>query len=499
MRITFEKRDAKLLSKQTVLVAVFENEDPLAPLAKNLDEVEIRAAKRRLKTAKFTGKESQTAVFQTSSKKAPETVVWMGLGKKCDSTPESLLTLGVCAVRKLEANKSASGILVLPEMKDQERALSVRLVANGAVRAAYAFDRYKSEKKKEHVTKIVLALETVASKKRLNDALKLGVATAEAANAIRDLINEPPSTMNPKSIAVALRKLFAGTGVRVQIHDQKWLAKNRFHAHLAVGRGGVNPPTLVKLTYNKGPKSQKPTALVGKGVTFDSGGLSLKPWRSMTTMKCDMGGAATVAGVFLALAQLKARVNAVGYLGFAENMTGSRAYKPGDVLKGRSGKTIEVINTDAEGRLVLSDALAYASEQKPKRIIDLATLTGACMVALGSDVAGLFSDDDELVEGVEVSADANGEPVWRLPMIKHYFKTFKSDVADMKNIGGDYGGAINAALFLQQFVDEEIPWLHIDIAGPAFGEKGGGGSPMDLKGGTGAYVLSLTDYLMTNR
>ncbi len=262
---------------------------------------------------------------------------------------------------------------------------------------------------------------------------------------------------------------------------------------MAVGGGSARPPRLILLRYDGGD-SEPPIALVGKGVTFDSGGLSLKPSDSMTDMKCDMAGAATVLGVLHALARLGVKRNVIGVCGLAENMVSGRSYKLGDVIQTRSGKTIEILNTDAEGRVVLADTLNVAIQQKPKVMVDLATLTGACMVALGREVAGLMANDQSVCDAVQAAARTEGEPVWQLPMFQLYDEKVKSKVADIKNIGeGRWGGAITAAKFLENFVGQ-TPWLHIDIAGPAFADSP---KPHRDAGATGAMVRTLVRWIET--
>ena len=262
---------------------------------------------------------------------------------------------------------------------------------------------------------------------------------------------------------------------------------------LAVSRGGPEEPRFIKLRYAPTGRPKKKIALIGKGLTFDSGGLSLKPAKSMQTMKIDMSGAAAVLGTMYAVSQIKPRVQVTGYVPSSENMPSGTAQKPGDVIRYRNGKTVEVLNTDAEGRLILADALIAAREDKPDVIIDLATLTGACMVALGSQVAGLFSNDEKLTDDLMASGRKAGERLWPMPLVEEYKTDIKSNIADIKNIGGGYGGAITAALFLQEFV-ADTPWAHLDIAGPAFSERA---LPHVPRGGTGFGVRTLINYVLS--
>jgi leucyl aminopeptidase len=323
------------------------------------------------------------------------------------------------------------------------------------------------------------------------DSVAQGRILGEAINLTRRLVNEPPSVIFPESFANEAARIANETGMEIEIWDQARLEKERCGALLAVARGSSRPPRMVILRY-RGPGSSNTPQLgwIGKGVTFDSGGLSLKPTEGMTTMKCDMAGAATVLGAMQAVALLKLPIHIVGLMGLVENMPGDSAFQLGDVLKARNGKTIEVLNTDAEGRLVLADVLTVAVEQKAEKLIDLATLTGACVVALGMDVAGLMTNNQTWCDQLRDAADRCGEPVWQLPMFAEYGEQIKSPIADMKNTGdGRWGGAITAAKLLEQFIDDR-PWIHIDIAGPAYLEKPK--SWMDI-GGSGALVRTLVE------
>jgi leucyl aminopeptidase len=312
----------------------------------------------------------------------------------------------------------------------------------------------------------------------------------EAVALTRRLVNEPANKIYPESFADAAVDVAKRFGLKVEVWDEARLQDERCGSLLAVARGSTRPPRLVILRYDGGRPGDAPLALVGKGVTFDSGGLSLKPSDSMKTMKCDMAGAATVVGAMQAIAQLQLPVNVIGLVGLVENMINGDSYKLGDVLTARSGKTIEVLNTDAEGRLVLADVLDVAIERGAAKIVDLATLTGACLVALGMDTAGLMTNDQAWCDEVAAAARLCGEAAWQLPMFPEFGEQIASKVADIKNVGeGRWGGAITAAKFLEEFVQGK-PWVHIDIAGPSFLE-----SPkawLDA-GGSGAFVRTLVE------
>ena len=326
----------------------------------------------------------------------------------------------------------------------------------------------------------------------LSDAmLKRGSTIGDSLNHTRRLVNEPPAVLFPESFAEKACKLLHGSEISIELWDENRLADEGCRAILAVGAGSAKPPRLLMMRYNGGG-DEKPLAIVGKGVTFDSGGLSLKPSDSMADMKCDMAGAATVVGVMHAIEKLGVKRNVIGFCGLAENMVSGSSYKLGDVIETRSGKTIEILNTDAEGRVVLADTLDVAIQHNPRAMVDLATLTGACMVALGNEVAGLMTNDQKLCDQIKASALQEGEPVWQLPMFELYDEKVKSKVADIKNIGeGRWGGAITAAKFLENFVGD-VPWLHIDIAGPAFADRP---KPYRDAGATGAMVRTLIRWI----
>ena len=355
---------------------------------------------------------------------------------------------------------------------------------------SYSFEKYKSKKKTDTSIKIDVCVDkTDKFKKEFQSfsSVKDGVFLA------RDLVSEPPNELNPKHYTEEILKL-TKLGLKIEVFGEKDLKKMGMNSLLRVGQGSSNETFLVTIKWNGKKEKGKPLCFVGKGVCFDTGGISLKPARFMEEMKYDMGGSAVVVGLMKTLALRKAKVNAVGVVGLVENMPGSNAQRPGDIVKSYSGKTIEVLNTDAEGRLVLADALAYAEKEfKPKFIIDLATLTGAIIIALGEEYAGLFSNDDKLSEQLFKIGNTINEKVWRLPLHKNYDKLMNSKYADVQNINYAGGaGSITAAQFLQRFVSKEIPWVHLDIAGMAFSKKA---ASINSGGATGFGVRLLNDLI----
>jgi len=396
--------------------------------------------------------------------------------------------------------KSGAAVLVVPSsLADRVGSAggAVQAVVEGAVLAGYRFVSHKSDDEGGGIERFVVAGAGLDAPE-LAEGARRGVVVADAVCLARDLVNEPPSSLTPTRFAEAAEEHAAGrSGVTVEVWDEQRIIDERLGGLLGVARGSAEPPRLVKVAYEPADPvtvdGRVPhVILVGKGITFDSGGLSLKTADGMTTMKTDMSGAAAVLAAVSACADLGVRVRVTAIAPTTENMPGGRATKPGDVLTIRNGRTIEVLNTDAEGRLVLADGLSLATELQPDAIIDLATLTGACVVALGMSIAGVFGSDDALVGRVRAASDRAGEGTWRLPLPEEYRSHIDSEIADMKNIGkGAQAGAISAALLLAEFVGE-VPWVHLDIAGPARSDEDSG---ILAKGGTGFGVRTLLELL----
>ncbi len=340
--------------------------------------------------------------------------------------------------------------------------------AEGILLGNYNFDIYKSSKSKPSKLTVNLVGDNI---KLINKNIKEAELLIESVYFARDLSNEPAITVTPQELASRSRKELTKLGVSVTIFNKQELKKRKMTAILAVGDASAHPPLMMVMRYKPKVKAKKKIALVGKGVTYDSGGLSIKPSDAMLEMKGDMAGAATVIGTIYAAAKAKLPIELIGVVPAVENMLSGNSYKPGDIVMASNGKSIEVGNTDAEGRVILADALHYASKEKPDEIIDFATLTGACLVAIGDFVAGLFTNYDTLAEKLSNSGNRTHERVWRLPLWHEYGKLIESDIADVKNVGPRWGGAITAAKFLEHFVDENIPWAHIDLAGPSLKHK----------------------------
>lgn len=424
--------------------------------------------KRAAAAASFKGKTGTALdILAPEGLKAARLIV-IGTGKESALKGNDFLKFGGLAASKLKAGVTAMTIMaeLTTGAMTSEQAVAI---ASGLRLRAYKFDRYKTRKKdgEEGALRadVSLAVGDAAAAKK---AFASAGAVVDGVIIARDLVNEPPNVLFPEEFArraSQLKKL----GVKIEVLDVKAMQKLGMGALLGVGQGSARPSRTVIMRWDGGKKGEAPVAFVGKGVCFDTGGISIKPAGSMEDMKGDMGGAACVVGLMHALAARKAKVNAIGAIGLVENMPDGNAQRPGDIVTSMSGQTIEIINTDAEGRLVLADVLWYvAKKTKPKFMVDLATLTGAIVVALGTDHAGMFSNNDELAERLLAAGIESGEKVWRLPLGPEYDKLIDSQFADMKNTGGRHGGSITAAQFLQRFVDG-TPWAHLDIAGTAMG------------------------------
>lgn len=403
------------------------------------------------------------------------TRVLVGVGSSEKIAPNVFRRAAAAFVRRARRHVKAGfdlseALAVLDDAADGPELATaiVSAVSEGLLLGSYSFSVYKKPAADEASSTVTVAVGERAGK--LAKAMTPARTVASAVAFARDLVNEPGGTLTPTEFAKRSAARAKDAGLQVQIMDEKAIARARLGGLLAVNQGSTEPPRLLKLTYTpEGVRASGRPALclVGKGITFDSGGLSLKPAESMIGMKNDMAGAAAVIATMCALPVLGVTEKVVSFTPMTDNMTGGAAQRPGDIYTARNGKTVEVLNTDAEGRLVLGEALVLASEQKPAAIVDLATLTGACVVALGEKIAGLMSNDEELVERIESAADSVGERVWHLPLPEDYRKGLDSKIADLKNIGPRWGGTLTAGLFLREFVGDDIAWAHLDIAGPA--------------------------------
>ena len=422
----------------------------------------------------FEGKFGQTYLMHTLGKIPADKILVVGFGKKEEFEHNKMREAVAKAVKKLHQIKAKKAAFDFDVNADYGKSAAI-----GAMIADYAYDKYKSDKA-HHLEEIIFA-------KFSESDVKEGIIFGEAMKFTRDLANTPAQIATPSKLAELAKGL---EGIETKVFDKEEIERMGMGAFLAVGQGSVQPPKFIHMKYT-GKNPRKKIALIGKGICFDSGGLDIKPASSMLTMKDDMSGAACILGVMSALSKLQPDTEVHGIIAACENMPSGSSYKPGDVLTAKNGKTIEVDNTDAEGRLTLADALCYACELGVDEVIDIATLTGACMVALGTIASGIMGNDEEMIGRLIKTAKESGETYWQLPMFKEYKDSLKSDIADMKNTGSRYGGASTAGVFLQEFV-KDTKWCHIDIAGTAYLEK-----PQKefITGATGAGVRTLLNYV----
>ncbi len=418
-------------------------------------------------------------------------VLLLGVGPRDEASADACRrAIGRVAGQLAKRGRVAT---TLPQIAGRAFEEAVQATVEGIVLGAYRFDRYKtsSDGERARATKVTILGGSRADARGARAAIERGRVIAESQAWARDLVNTPALDLPPAELAKEAQRMGKETGIRVKVWTEQQLASGGFGGILGVGQGSIRPPRMIELRYDGGGRAA-PIALTGKGVAFDSGGLSIKDASGMEHMKSDMGGAASILGAMRAIALLEPKVNVIAAIPSAENMPSGSAIRPGDVLRHRGGKTSEVLNTDAEGRLILADSLAFLAEQGPRVIIDTATLTGACMIALGEEVWGAMGTDRQLVRDLLTAGDRVGEPGWELPLHEPYRKLIDSDIADVKNVGKRYGGAITAGLFLREFVGD-VPWVHLDIAGPAFSDRA---SDLGPKGATGVPVRTLVRYVL---
>jgi leucyl aminopeptidase len=486
-------RDASVESIKTDLLIIPVQE-------KKLEEPAIRAMNRQLKgnlreriqRSKFTGGEGSTLLYSTAGALAASHVLLVGIGATKD------IEINTWRKAAARSRREASGLgaesIAFFFAPEKEPAAVAGAVVEGMSLGSYQFNRYRSNSKPGAAVKsLTLFKPGLTRSAAMEQSVRAVEQTIPGVFLARDLVNEPPSITTARFLGEQAQRHCRGRGLSVEVWGKKKIEAMNLAGLLAVNRGSLEEPRFITIHYQPPAKPRKKLFLIGKGITFDSGGLSLKPSKSMETMKLDMAGGAAVIGTMSRLPYLRPDIEVTGYIPTTDNLPGGNAQKPGDIIRYLNGKTIEVLNTDAEGRLILADALALAAKQKPDYIINVATLTGACMVALGTEVAGIFSNNQSLADNIMRCARDTGEKLWQLPLVKEYREDIKSSIADIKNIGGSHGGAITAALILHEFV-EDIPWAHLDIAGPAFAEKD---SPMCPRGGTGFGVRTLLQLLST--
>jgi leucyl aminopeptidase len=487
MKFELTTRALTALRADAYIVFLFEGESiPKSFGAAAQRQLEDQAARER-----FVAKQGTTLAVTLGQGAEQRTVIVAGLGPKALPRPAVLRDAAAAAGRRALQDRARRIAMRLPAVPAREQESATGALIFGLAMGQYKFQRYITDRTKQ----VVAADRLILSVGQLSDAIERGRQRAEALIAgcslARDLVNEPAARITPRALGREATRLARRHKLRLKLMTRPQLERERMGALLAVAQGSVEPPCVAHLIYRPRRSPKARLAFIGKGVTFDSGGYDIKASEHMLDMKCDMAGAAAVLGAMESIARLRPDVEVHGLFGAVENLVSGNAFKPGDVLQTRAGKTVEVNNTDAEGRLVLADVMHYACERvKPDLMIDLATLTGACVVALGSQISGLMSPQAATRQRVLEAAERAGEKMWALPLPEEYWELMKSPIADMRNTGPRYGGALTAGLFLQQFVDPAVAWCHLDIAGPAFLDAD---HPFWGRGGTGAGVATLVE------
>lgn len=496
MKFTLKPTDITEIESDAVVFFSFDNSLPNLikepfPYAKIL--------KRAVEQEEFKAEFSKILIASSPLESSTYKLIVVGLGREEEFDYFKLQEAVGQAVAECRRIKAGKITIHIDEewMKKFNPTTAVQAVVEAVILASYSFHKYKSSSysEKNTIEEVVLSV-TPPRLSAADEGLKIGRIYAEAVIFARDLVNNPPQFTTPSYLAKSAEEIAKSSKgeIKVKILNQKEIATLGMNAFLGVSRGSDEPPKFIRLHYKPG-NSKKKICIAGKGITFDTGGLSLKDAKNMETMKLDMAGAAVVLGVFHVLSLLRINYEVVGLIAACENMPSGKALKPGDILMALNGKTIEVLNTDAEGRLTLADVLSYSvKNEMADEIIDLATLTGACVVALGEDIAGLWGNNDKLLKEIEECAKLAGEKLWRMPLYSGYKELIKSHIADVKNTGGKWGGAITASLFLHEFVGS-TSWIHLDIAGPAYTDKNSSLSPI---GGTGYGARLLLRYLTSS-
>jgi leucyl aminopeptidase len=466
------------------------------PTMKELDKALGGLPQRAYRNREFTGKTGEQLLFQPAGQLPAERVLLVGLGAKPDLSLEKIRQAAGKAMQLVINKKFGSVAFTLPlcTIKQSSSAKRVQATAEGLLLASYRYDRFLDEQAKasrKQPKSVILLIDDSGAKRSCEEALDQADKLCRSVNLARDLVNAPGNIKSPAYLAEQAQGAASQSRLKCKILGKKELEAEGCGALLGVAQGSAREPHLIILEHNGGSRDKAPVALVGKGVTFDSGGISLKPGEKMDEMKMDMAGGAAVIGTMLAASLLELPINLVGIVPTVENMPSGTAYRPGDILTSLSGQTIEVLNTDAEGRLILADALTYAKRFEPEMVVDLATLTGACIIALGHQATAVLGNDQKLVQALLNAGEESGEKLWQLPLWEDYDQQIKSDVADVKNTGGRAAGTITAAAFLKKFA-KDFRWAHLDIAGTAWRDLE---QPYTPKGGTGVGVRMLIAFL----
>ena len=496
MEIKVVAGDITGLKVDAVIVNLFEGIKNPGGATGAVDKALGGAITRLIADGEIKGKRHEMTMIHTMGKIAPHRVLVAGLGKDKELSIARIREVSAecCRFLKKAGVKKVATILHGAGAGGVEPGASAQAITEGAMLGLYTFRRHQTKQEEEgQIEQLLIVNKDKKGLPAIKNGCDRGRTMAEAAILARDMSNEPANFMTPTDMEQIASRVAGEWGLECYVLEQADMEQMEMGALLGVAKGSIQPPKVIVLTYKGGDPSKKPVGLVGKGITFDSGGISIKPSEKMGDMKGDMAGGAAVIAAMRAIGEIKPKINVTGIVPATENLPDGAALKPGDVIKASNGKTIEVVNTDAEGRLILADALCYARKLELSPVIDVATLTGACQVALGEYCTGAFGNDQKLIGGVIKAGEEAGECIWQMPMYEEYKEANKSDVADIKNSGGRYGGAITAAQFLAEFIGD-TPWVHLDIAGTSRSEKERGHL---VKGETGVPVRTLVNLVLS--
>ncbi len=493
MKISVKSGAAEKESTEVIMINLFENVKKIPSELDACNKVSGGMISNLLKSRDFCGKLNEIIMIPTYKKISPKRLMLVGLGKSGEVSLDKIRQAYGTATRVLQTRHIKNFSVQLCKFKDISMEDAVRSIVEGVLLSRYNFTLYKTLEKGEKIdiNNFTLLLQNKNILGKVKSVVKNTQIIAEAVGFTRDIVNMSGSDATPTFLADKAKEIAKNTGIRCKILSKPDLKRIGMGGILNVSRGSSQQPKFVILEYNTKKKTNDTVIIIGKGVTFDSGGICIKPSKDMDLMKADMAGGAAILGAFMAISYLKPSIHLIGLVPCVENLPSSTALKPGDIIKCLSGKTVEVVNTDAEGRLILADAISYAKRYKPNAVIDLATLTGTCVVALGTFASGMFGNNNELKERIRKAGEKCHERVWELPLWDEYYELIKSSIADIKNIGGRYAGAITAACFLGKFV-EGFPWVHLDIAGTFLVEKD---TPYIRKGATGVGVRLLVQLI----
>lgn len=499
MELKVVSEDILTIKSDAAVLAMFEGDKPSGAVAQ-VDKTFDGVVSAAMKAGEFKARAGETFLLHTGPHMAggPARILLAGMGKPDKFIPDVIRRTGGVAASSLRSKGLGSVTALVCETRGISQAQAAALFTEGALLSLYSFDEFKAkDPEKGEIKKLTLAVADKTGLPAAKKAVQTAGILSDAVCFTRDLVNAPANGMTPTILAGRAKKAASEAGFKCAALDESDCRKLKMGAFMGVAQGSEEPAKLIVMEYRGArDKKARPVALVGKAITFDSGGISIKPVAGMEKMKYDMAGGAAVIGAMRAAAMLKLPVNIVGLVPATENLPSGKAYKPGDIVRAMNGKTVEIISTDAEGRMVLADALCYSERYRPRAIVDVATLTGGCVIALGEHAIGLMGNDFDLIAALKDAGESTFERCWELPMWEEYLDSMKGDVSDLKNAGGREAQTIGAGKFLEEFVPKDTPWAHLDIAGTAWEEKG---RPYIPKGARGTGVRLLIEYLASGR